>query len=800
MMRRVIGKVWAAAIAAVVFTSLWCGVAPALNAGPADGEPTVWRVRVPLPLSASASERIQAMIRRRLQEPEADFTLDGGAGNAVRRTTFLIELVADSEAAESEWGKTASGVACDLADFLTGPELAGARTVCYVRIPRLSGHALLVAMAADSLLARSDVEFCGLPASVSGAELNAATRETYREVASRRARIPEAVAWRFVDPGAELLELQTDVGTQFVLSRDMAEFEKTHRVDSEKKFAVAGEDFRFSAAQARRYGWVERLADQENDLYELLGTPQIMPLGEVPDQILKFRIEGAIPDNLADRIRRLVGPQLTNRRNVGKNVDPNAADSGGYSILMLDIESDGGNLAESLTTADWLLGLDSTKFWTVVRVRGPVRSDAILIVAACRQIVLAPEASFGGNGLEAFTTPEARRQVNDFLEQRLKSELGRDPSLLAAVIFPNQKLGIYRNRKTGVQRCFTDEMFEQRDDQGDWLQDRNFAPDVGKLTVEMSGKQLMDAGLPAQMVESELAVHQLLGGEAVPVVELRHNAVTRLVEFLASPWVTWTCLTLAFLALFVEIFVLPGIGIGGFLSLVFFGIFFWGKILGGTGSMLEVVLFVIGVICILLELFVLPGFGVFGIGGFVLVIGAIVLAMQGFFIPQTESDWNVLEGTLWGIVGALGVSLVGLFVLNWLLPRIFTPPSPDDPLRKVSRKRGFRGRAGGDTGYEGDGIGVEDGNDDGTDEGEGHDPFETMLAGGTAGGRRGGVSDLPRPGDIGIVVTPLVPSGRIEIRGQFHDVVSAGVFVEVGHYVRVIQVRGNLTIVEPEAT
>ena len=56
----------------------------------------------------------------------------------------------------------------------------------------------------------------------------------------------------------------------------------------------------------------------------------------------------------------------------------------------------------------------------------------------------------------------------------------------------------------------------------------------------------------------------------------------------------------------------PGIGFGGFVSMVAFIVYFWSQYLHGTSGWLEVMLFLAGLFCLAAEIFVLPGFGVLG--------------------------------------------------------------------------------------------------------------------------------------------------------------------------------------------
>lgn len=97
-------------------------------------------------------------------------------------------------------------------------------------------------------------------------------------------------------------------------------------------------------------------------------------------------------------------------------------------------------------------------------------------------------------------------------------------------------------------------------------------------------------------------------------------------EFLTNHWVATALLTLAFLAVVVEIFT-PTFGIAGFFSIVFFGLFFVSNYLQGNADGTTILLFVGGVVLLIVEV-TLEGFGLPGIAGFSLVFGGIALSME----------------------------------------------------------------------------------------------------------------------------------------------------------------------------
>ena len=91
---------------------------------------------------------------------------------------------------------------------------------------------------------------------------------------------------------------------------------------------------------------------------------------------------------------------------------------------------------------------------------------------------------------------------------------------------------------------------------------------------------------------------------------------------------------------------MPGVGLPAVVSALAFLLFFWSRYLSGTADQLEILLFLVGLICLGLELFVFPGFGVFGLSGFALIVASIVMASHTFVWPTQEYEYRQMAGTL----------------------------------------------------------------------------------------------------------------------------------------------------------
>jgi len=83
-------------------------------------------------------------------------------------------------------------------------------------------------------------------------------------------------------------------------------------------------------------------------------------------------------------------------------------------------------------------------------------------------------------------------------------------------------------------------------------------------------------------------------------------------------------------------------------------------------SVLDVVIFIVGVILLLLEIFVIPGFGIFGILGIIMIIGGLFL---GLISDLPVFDLSFISGALIQLAAALVLSGVLIFILTRTLTK-----------------------------------------------------------------------------------------------------------------------------------
>jgi membrane-bound serine protease (ClpP class) len=112
------------------------------------------------------------------------------------------------------------------------------------------------------------------------------------------------------------------------------------------------------------------------------------------------------------------------------------------------------------------------------------------------------------------------------------------------------------------------------------------------------------------------------------VVATETNWAEGVVRFLTNPLVAPLLLSVGLLGLVFEIKT-GAFGLGGLLSLVSLGLFFGSSLILGLAGWEEVLLLGLGLIALAVEVFVIPGFGVAGFLGIVAIVGSMGMALMG---------------------------------------------------------------------------------------------------------------------------------------------------------------------------
>jgi membrane-bound serine protease (ClpP class) len=196
----------------------------------------------------------------------------------------------------------------------------------------------------------------------------------------------------------------------------------------------------------------------------------------------------------------------------------------------------------------------------------------------------------------------------------------------------------------------------------------------------------------------------------------------------------------------------PGASIPGLIAIIALFFAIAPSMMLGLASWWEVGAIVLGVALLAVEVFVLPGFGVAGISGLILLfvglLGTFIPAGSGIF-PKGGQEQSQL---LWGLASILAAFLTSGIAIYFIAKHLGSVP--------VLHRFVLR--------------------DTGTDE-ESAEWASTNLAD----------ADAPaRVGEVGTAITPLRPSGKVDVGGRVIDASAEVGWVEPGAKVKVVSVSG----------
>jgi len=254
---------------------------------------------------------------------------------------------------------------------------------------------------------------------------------------------------------------------------------------------------------------------------------------------------------------------------------------------------------------------------------------------------------------------------------------GYPPALLKAMVTMQTKVYRARNLQTGSYEFFEDDQLPKDANEYD-LENKELVVDDDEL-LTLTAARAFEYGIARAEVKSREGALAFLGGrdgvifEDKPMV-LETNWSEEMVRWLSSPAIMAGLVMIALLGVYIE-FNTPGLGLPGLAAVICFAIIIGSKYLVGLANWVEILLFVVGVGLLMVEIFVLPGFGVAGFLGIVFIMAGLFGMLvknppEKIPWPRDPVAWNDFTT---GAVG-LGLGVMGFIVLAWIfskyLPRI----------------------------------------------------------------------------------------------------------------------------------
>ncbi len=377
----------------------------------------------------------------------------------------------------------------------------------------------------------------------------------------------------------------------------------------------------------------------------------------------------------------------------------------GVETVLLDLNTPGGYLDAA---KDMRNAMDSYPGKIVAFVNPDALSAGAYIALAADRIYMVPGSTMGAAEPQVMGEGTADEKVVSSWEAEMEALAGRN------------------DRQTDIASAMVrrEVVLEDLVDSGELL------------TLDHS--QAREVGYSEGTVESTQELLQELGLSDAELLDKDRELIDSFISLTTNPAFATFLLIIGFAGLVLEILT-AGFGVAGTLSMLSFGLYFGGHILGGLAGYEVILLFVGGVVLMLIEAF-MPGFGVFGIGGLIATFASIVMAAAS------------AEAGITMLIIALVLTAIILF---------FT-------IRHLSRRGVLRRFI------------LED--------------SESADKGYVASEGRKDLVDKK-----GTAITPLRPAGSVLIENERIDVVTEGEYIDKDSEVTVIRTEGSRVVVRATA-
>jgi len=428
---------------------------------------------------------------------------------------------------------------------------------------------------------------------------------------------------------------------------------------------------------------------------------------------------------------------------------------GGYTHLIIDIDTFGGRVDSALEIAGTLGGAE--ELTTVAFVgnspdtRGVSWSAGALIALATNEIYMAPGTSIGA-AAPVMQGPQGSQPAGEKTVSAVRGQMaalaernGHPPAVARAMVDAAEVL-VAAEVDGEVRLLSEDEAAAIETGEEQSITVRETVSEAGKLLTLTAG-EMERYGISRGSPRTPQDLVDLLEIDGFTRIEA--SSTDRAVSVLTGTGFTTLLILAGLVALFLEI-TSPGFGIPGAVALTAFATLFASNLLIGRVGSLEIILFVLGVGLLIFELFVIPGFGVAGLSGLLAMGMALILSLQRFVIPEFDYQWDIL---------GRNVVLVGGTVVVAVLTTL-------SMVMMVKNTRFFSRLTLADT--------------------------QDASAGFTVQATTAADRYLNREGTA---ETTFRPSGKIRLEDEVVPAESEGGFIDMGRTVRIIRVDGNRLVV-----
>ncbi len=334
------------------------------------------------------------------------------------------------------------------------------------------------------------------------------------------------------------------------------------------------------------------------------------------NKVYVAEIDGMIDLGLAPYVKRII----------------EEAEKDSASVIVFKINTFGGRVDAATQIKDVIIN-SSVK--TVAFIDKRAISAGALISLSCEKIYMVPGASMGATTV----VDQAGEKVSEKAQSYMRAEMRATA----------ERMG----RRTDIAEGMVDERVVVEG-----------LVDSTQL-ITLTSEEAVKYGMADSIVSDIQSLLELLDLNDAELINSKSNWAEDFIRFLNNPVITSILMMIALVGLFTEIKT-PGWGLPGTAAVIALALFFGTGYLLELASVIEIVIFIIGVVLLLVEIFVIPGFGIFGAVGIVLMVGSLFLGLISDF-PLV--DWDMISMATIQLAGAFILGIIVIILLLKFLPK-----------------------------------------------------------------------------------------------------------------------------------
>jgi membrane-bound serine protease (ClpP class) len=308
------------------------------------------------------------------------------------------------------------------------------------------------------------------------------------------------------------------------------------------------------------------------------------------------------------------------------------AENDNAEAIIFKINTFGGRVDAATQIKDAIIGTD---LLTIAFINNRAISAGAFIALSCKKIVMVPGSTIGAATVVNQTGEKQGEKYQSYMRSEMRSTAEKN------------------GRRVDIAEGMVDE--------------RIIIPGLVDSTqlVTLTSEEAVKYGIADTLAENMDEVFALYNLQNAEKIYQKSNWAEDVVRFLNNGIISSILIMIGIFGLIAEI-KSPGWGLPGTAGIIALALFFGSSYILQLASIIEILLFLVGLALLLLEIFVIPGFGVAGISGIILIIVSLFLSMLG---ADPFLDFNAVSFAIIKLTVGFLAALILIFVVARFLPK-----------------------------------------------------------------------------------------------------------------------------------